>query len=609
MLLALMTVAHLAASLPMFRPLSSFLNDSSLAAFDYSVLSYQLNAARGFFSSSLRLWGYDPFMLGGSVLTFIWNSNVFVQLAGLLGFWLSSGAVLKLLVLLTAAVVPWLIYLGWRGFGFSRELSLVGALAGVFWFRLTAASIMWSVGMLTGLLVFPISFAGLGLVAAVLRGDRRGRWLLLLAPLALLVHKTAVFSLAGGALIMLVWSWRQLDRKKMLLLGGAALATLVVNLFWIVPLLRYMPLSAFDSTPAYWVNKDPWHFLRDLTDPYSKIGVARRQGFWGDMLFMDLLILGAAAALWRARVHLRRFGYFLILLVLVLFCYGGSFVGFLRPYDPNRYIAYFYLLMTVPAVLALAGKRMRAVVPAVVVLALGVLLSVIPCSSRYLIEHPVVASPSHELKLMADWIENLDARGRVNVETFSSFEKNAEQIPWNEQFGRVSLVLPEYTRAPLLGGQYSGFFTQYNVVNFYSGVWMNRPIDQWTGEELGAAFRQYAITHLLTWSQRADKALSAHPELVERIDAPPPFAGWRVREPNGWFLEGRGRLAEVDYDRLIFDQVEAPEGRAVVSFHWAPTLRCEGAELTPVDVPGDPVPMIGLDNPQRRVVITNGSAW
>ena len=138
---------------------------------------------------------------------------------------------------------------------------------------------------------------------------------------------------------------------------------------------------------------------------------------------------------------------------------------------------------------------------------------------------------------------------------------------------------------------------------------MKRPLSDWSAIQLAEAFDLYNVTHLLTWSEEAEKALSAYPDLIQKIESPEPFSGWEVLRSNNWFLKGEGRLSNLSYDRLEFADVLAPQGLAVVSFHWAPTLIAEGAELTPVDVPNDPVPFIGLKNPEAQVVITNGSAW
>jgi len=176
-LLSLIMSVHLGLSLLVYRPLRSFWTESYFDAFDFGALGYQMHAARGFFAASHHLWGYDPFLLAGNLLSFVWNSSVFLQVAGVVLWWLSPGAVLKVLICLMLAATPWLLYLGWRGFGFSRRHAVAGVLAGVFWFRLSMAMAMYAVGMLTGLLVFLLSFASLGLVAATLRGEKRGWWL------------------------------------------------------------------------------------------------------------------------------------------------------------------------------------------------------------------------------------------------------------------------------------------------------------------------------------------------------------------------------------------------------------------------------------------------
>lgn len=607
-MLVLLTGAHLGAALAVFRPLAAFLSAAAIDSFDYCVLEYQLHLARETFAASGRLWGYDPFLLAGNVQTFIWNSNVLLQVLAVLMPWLPVGMVLKLAAVLSAAALPWLLYVGWRGFGAGRAAALVGVLAGLAWFRLSEGIMFWAVAMNTGFLVFPFSFMALGLLSAVLRGERRGRWLLLAMPLGLLVHKTMAVSFGLPALVLLLATRGEWTGRKWLLLAATAVFTLALNAFWLLPVWRYRHVAAFDPAISYWSNRDPLAWLRDLIDPSAKIGIFNRLAWWGDMFFRDLLALGALVALARRRRLNGLTGYFLPVLVLALFIYGGSFLALLRPLDPSRYVSYLYLLLTYPAVLALLGRRERYRTAAFAILAMTVGLGLLPSSGRHFLQQPIETRPSRELDVMADWINGLPGRGRVHVETFSSFIRQ-EEFPWNEMYARVAVKLPTRTKRPLLGGHYSGFFVDYNEVNFYSGVWRGLPLSQWPPDKLAEMLKRYHVEYLLTWSRESAAALAAVPEVVAPIPAPSPFRGWRVLDAGSYFLEGAGELEDWNYDYLELLNVRAENGRAVLAFHWGPTLRADGARLVPVQTTFDPAPFIGLENPGAHVVITNGGAW
>ena len=257
----------------------------------------------------------------------------------------------------------------------------------------------------------------------------------------------------------------------------------------------------------------------------------------------------------------------------------------------------------------LSAKGKKFLRPALIVVVAGVLLSAMPSAGRYFLQNPIRSDPAPQLDTMARWINSLDAEGRVHVETFSSFRRETAPIPWNEQMARISVQLPTRTKVPLLGGYYSGFFTGFNAVNFFSGEWMGKKLSEWTEKGLSDALKRYHVSYLLTWSEEAGEGLARFPGVVEQMEAPPPFSGWRVLSPGDWFLEGSGRLASYGYDRLEFDGVESQATRAVVSFHWAPTLSADGAEIVPVDVAGSTMPFIGLVDPSDKVTITNESAW
>jgi hypothetical protein len=606
-LLALLSVAHLVAAMLAFAPLSSFVAAASIDSFDYCVLDYQCHIARETWAASGRLWGYDPFFLAGHVQTFLWNSNVFLQVLAVALPFLPIGMVLKLTLVLAALGTPALFYVGWRGFGFERSESLVGALAGVAWFRLTMGGVFWTIGMTTGFLVYPLSFAGLGLLAALLRGRKRGYAILAVAPLALLVHKTAVFTLALPALAALPFVWRRVQPRHLLVAGVAAALTLAVNLFWIVPLWVYREFAAFDPAISFWTNQDPLALWRDLTSPYAKIGIFHRQGWWGDMVFRDLAVVGTLAAMVaeRRRAPLWR-PLAAMIAAVVVFTYGGSMISAMQPLDPSRYVPYVFLWLSFAATAALV-RQARPLVAAAVIGAVLVSLCALPSSGRHFWNQPVLAKPSVELDAMAGWINGLPGQGRVHVETFSSFEEEAPL--WNEQFGRVSIKLPTRTKRLLLGGHYSGVFTAYNDVNFFSGRWLGKPLTALTEAELAARLGDYGVEYLLTWSQEADSALAGFGETVERIDAPEGFTGWRVRSPRGLFVQGDGKVEAWDYDFFELLDVTGEEGLAVLSFHWAPTLVCTGAELVPVKRPTDAAPFVGLKNPTAHIVCRNGGVW
>jgi hypothetical protein len=606
--LTLLGVGHTVAALFTYTPLSAYLLAPDIDAFDFCCLDQILRTGRETFAASGRLWGYDPYQLGGTVETFIWNSEAFLQVLAVALPFLTAGRVLKLATVLTAALLPVLIYLGWRGFGYERRQSLIGAFVGVMWFRLSEAFIFWAIGMTVGWFVYPLSFLGLGLLSQYLRDDSRGGWLFLVAPLAALVHKTAVVTFGLPALAMVLMARPLPGWRKWVCFVGVGLVTVLVNLFWIVPVLRYLPMTNFDLALSYWTNLDPWAFARDLTNPSARLGVFDRPNLWGDMLFRDLAVLGFLVALFRRRkiAHWPQ-GFAFGVVLIGLMTYGGSFVSFLHPFDPSRYVPYFTLLMSF-ATTALAMGRTRLWTPAAGLLVAALLaLNFLPSAGRLFLERRIHAAPSAELDRMADWINRLPGTGRVHVETFSSFHK--ERPSWDETYGRISMRLPSRTQRPLLGGHYSGLFTLYNHANFFNGVWQGKPLAAWTATEFGEQLRLYNVEYLLTWSEAAKLALRGFNDVVEPLPAPAPFHGWRVKQPGSYFLEGSGDLVSWGYDRLEVVNPQPADGRVVLSFHWAPTLQARGAQLVPVPKSRDPVPFIGLVNPADRVVITNGGAW
>ncbi len=83
-LLAITVIGFLQASkiLVCFRDIGHVFDASRIDHVDYPTLEYQIEIARRFIEKSGSLWGYDPFYLSGFPLSFLWNSNVFLQCLG-----------------------------------------------------------------------------------------------------------------------------------------------------------------------------------------------------------------------------------------------------------------------------------------------------------------------------------------------------------------------------------------------------------------------------------------------------------------------------------------------------------------------------------------------
>ncbi|MCL4234100.1 MAG: hypothetical protein KJ042_06240, partial [Deltaproteobacteria bacterium] len=601
------SIVHTALALRIFQPFSEFLRSPDMHAFDFCVLEQQIETARLAFDASWRLWGYDPRFLAGYVETFLWNSNVALQVLGVVLRPLSAGQVVKLATVLTALALQPIFYLAWRWFGADRRSSLLGAIVGIVWFRATEVFAFWAIGMTTGYFVFPLSLLGLAALASLLRSERRYE-LAIIAPLALLTHKTACVTLGIPAAVMIAMNSRRISRRVFAIIACAAATTVALNAFWMFPLIHAIPDAAFDAVGRYWSNPDPWAVVRDLVSPTARWGVFDRPNWPSAMLAKDLAVIALLVA--AVRPAIRRSlppGFLPGGMVLVLLAYAGSFVSAARGLDPSRYIPFVTLVLGVPAALALTREAVAGGRWTVLFVATCGVMLVAPSPTTTFRDRPIPATNSAELERVAEWIKSLPGSGRVHVETFNSFEGG--RPPGREEFARYAYVLPSVVDRPLAGGFYSGLFTLYNHVNFHSGNWLGRPVSELAENDLREALRVYHIEFVLTWSVVAGDAFERYSSVTDEIPAPAGYRAWRVRDPGAYVLEGSGRLVRAAMDRLEFAEVTTGGDRVTLSFHWSPTLRAEGGAIEPVRVLDDPVPFIGLRATNSHVVITNGGTW
>jgi hypothetical protein len=87
------------------------------------------------------------------------------------------------------------------------------------------------------------------------------------------------------------------------------------------------------------------------------------------------------------------------------------------------------------------------------------------------------------------------------------------------------------------------------------------------------------------------------------------YAIYRLDRPRSYFLKGKGRIVNVEPDRVELADVEPDGGSVVLSLHWLDTWRSEPPfVLKPEPMPPDPVDFvrIELSRPVDRMILRNG---
>ncbi|MCA1685365.1 MAG: hypothetical protein LC745_05160 [Planctomycetia bacterium] len=199
-----------------------------------------------------------------------------------------------------------------------------------------------------------------------------------------------------------------------------------------------------------------------------------------------------------------------------------------------------------------------------------------------------------------------------------------------------------------VGGIYqTAFIAHHQAAAFGDYGLGDRRIEAWRPDELDAYCARYNVGWVVCWSPLSKfcfdryprarhvatlprwaspgqsvcndpaqwRALvtRAGPEVATRymLDGVNTYRVYRVERPYSYFLEGSGRVASWDANRVVLSDV-APDpatGTAVLSLHWLDTWKTDPPRrLSPAFVPGDPVPFvrIALDGPVAKLVLENG---
>lgn len=597
----LLVLLQAALTLGSFRTRDDILNDQPILNVDFCSQYYWATAAREFSARDGRLWGYDPHFMAGYPLDFIFNSALPVQVTAVALRPLNLARLIKALFVASFILMPLLLYGSLSTLGLPRGPALAATALGVALFWLSENALFGRFGMISGAFLLHFFLVPLTLLIAWLR-DRKPLGLVLFGlalGLSLCVHKTAFVLTIAPALMLAALSARSLKPREWGFLAAAFAFAFVVNLHWLLPFFRFLPLKVEDPATTFFQNTDLIRPLADLfpAQAFFAIPIAR------------LLTVGAGVIGIR-RLRAERPEYFLPLVSLLvgfgLFVYFGSLVPVLRHLQPYRYVsAYFYLWLPF-AGYGLAAVRDRLLrsrawagrmAPAAFGLFLFALLF-LPSFQAFTWVAPLRTDLSPDSAALVEWMtKNTDGGARVLAEDINV---------WTDQpvYGGARLVqlLPLLVQRELIGGPLPNAFIVHHRVSFEDGRLCGRPIEEMTDAEISEVLRRYNVGWIAAWSAAAKQRLARQPG----VNAAEEFGSvrcFRVASPPGYFLEGSGRV-EASWNRLRLSGLSSTTGRVVVSYHWVDGLASTPpVRLVRVDTAGDPAGFIGIEDPPAEVEI------
>jgi len=600
---AALMLFQLASTLLCFKTPRELFRPETIINVDWCSQYYWSFAARRFFETSGRIWGFDPYYMAGYPLDFIFNSSLPVQLSNIIFKWLPIGTVIKWFFLLSFMAVPLNFYFALKNFGIKSGAALAAAALGVSYFWLGEDALFGNWGMISGALLLNLFLLTASALFRFLKSGGRKSFAMfaLLLALSILIHKTSLV-LVGlpAAALVLVFARRMRGRARIGLLAAIVFA-LLVNGFWLMPMVHFLPNKIEDPATTFFQNTDLLRFLKDLV-PWPFPGVALgRLAIIIPALFGMIRMRGKSESrdLYKFTA-LAAAGFF-------IFVYFGSLLPPLRNLQPYRYLTALLFLLTPAAGAGLeglaefAGRRAQTLARALPALFFALLLGLqfTPSFRMFYLVTPLTSQWPGKVTELRKWLEqNTDQNARIMIEDINKWEGRVAPYGPSRFVGLLPALLPRQ----LIGGPLPNAFIRHHYASFYDGRFLNRPIQDYDDRELLEKMDLYNLRWAVAWSPEAKARLNNF-SYARKAASFDDLEVFEISRRPDWFLQGAGVL-RADYDRIELMNLKPENGIVVLKMHWLDGFKANpGCEIYRHEAGGDPIGFIGLKNPASEVVL------
>jgi hypothetical protein len=259
--------------------------------------------------------------------------------------------------------------------------------------------------------------------------------------------------------------------------------------------------------------------------------------------------------------------------------------------------------------------------------------------------HSLVLGIKPEMSMMVNWLRaNTDLSARVLFEDQLRLLELTD--PESTHWTPLLPALLEPDKRMFIGGLYqTAFIKNHQQASFGDFRLGDRKIDEWTN----AQFQAYSTTYNLGWvvcwsplsrfwfdrcpsatlvatlprysSPRRPVSKNEHEwRTMDRLagfevakkymfEGEANYSIYRLQRPHSYFLKGKGRIVDVQPDRIELADVEPQNGSVVISLHWIDTWKSDPPlALKPEPMSPDPVDFVKIElpGPVGRIVLRNG---
>jgi hypothetical protein len=597
-----------------FFPINIFTEDAPIQRADYATHFYDAYAVSELMITG-HSWGYDPYFMAGYPVGTVFDvDNKLVEAFVFAFSFLGQVHAYNLCVLLLFLAIPFVTYWTSRNFGFSpRDRSLAVLLTLGVWYFDPSVVTMRHVGMFTFAAAAYLSPWVVSLFALYKRQSTARNWLALTLALslALWLHLLAFFILLVPMGLIYLQGFQKRRWVHHLSLAGTALLVLIINAYWLVPLVQFHHIIT--DTGTYFAGG-----VQALWNDLLQVGLAEGSEFPRTLIFRWMVFAFGVIGLyrWRRQSQGERalaIGGTLVWLATLAYLAGHIPGGV--AIEPYRFIVPAIFFAVFPAATALGDPQLssaisssnRALKLGLAALALVVVLSLL---NAFYYLHPRVerfwvpvsledrlTGPSRRQKGLFQWIKrNTDPNARILIQDW-----------W------TAALIPYFTGRQVIGGPYHPYFIQYAYANVGGDSAFGERIREISPTDFYEMLQAYNVQWVIVNpNMLTDKTfdLGRYAEqrrlpFVSSAATVRDFRIYRVDIAPTCFLKGNGH-AEAFYNTIRV--TGASPGSVVLKYHWLDTLKSEPPlELLPYPVLDDPPGFIQVNNGEvRDFVIYNG---
>lgn len=587
-------------------PISQLVTAVPLFYVDSPFHWYKMESARGF-AATWHTLGYDPYFAAGYLGGINVNAAVkFPALASvLLSPWLSSIVVYKVYVFLAAVLGPASVPLAMRWLRLSKRATLAATVFGLLVWWLSTMRWYHTVGMVS--YVF-CSYLALPYAALTLRYlTEPTNWLVPLSLIAvgalgMFIHPQFPIPVAFMVVALALAFWREVQLRKLpMTFVVIPLLCVLPNLFWILPMLHNVTYHVFYAAQPYQKAVDISIVWQEALGRFSSNARGARIN---TVLWIGAL--WACTAPFARRAKRLAVALVFAAIALILFAALGAALPGIATLQPNRFSAAAYLILCIPAGIALAsiGEHLfskgfwrvsaagglAAFIAAFAFLGRELLREVSPGDvPRYGARPPEVRGMGPYSQWILAWLrEHTDRSARV------LFQVSRARI---HDRAHMAGYLALASDREFVGGPYPHMF----FAGFCEDFLFGKPLDELTGHQVADYLNLYNVGWAVVFSDPAKRLFDTMPELAPG-ESFGPFKTYTVRGQHNFFLEGAGRVVARTFGRIEVDGVSG--GSVTLKYHYVPGLRAEpSGRVEPLLRPEDPNPFIRIVDPPPHLVL------